>query len=172
MTPWTCDVSGHKADPGLCRVKHAAAVVRARREKTQGIPAGYQPCLLCPEYLKFRDEEEKVTKSPYITGVCTGCGEERKIFAKTRVCNHCAKAGRKAPVVSQTTDPIPQTGPAAQPPETPAPDARPSLLTLTLDLSRVNGLTEVLLQEAHRDLRTPEAQALVILRTSLLEVQP
>jgi ribosomal protein S14 len=169
-----CDF-GLTTSPGVCRVRHLAAKVAKRREAKTGKTAGFNPCFGCPEIIEHIEKEKANVPhdyNPYIQGKCNSCGEERSIFRNSHICQKCLKKGKKAtaaaPIGAEVPIELPK--PIVLPPAPIRPkyqEPLPSVGTITIDLTRVPGLAENLLACAHLDIRSPEDQALVILRKAL-----
>jgi hypothetical protein len=185
---WTCPIDGQVILPRICGIKfRAARMERGEAVRTSGRKPTLSRCLTCDKG-KDQSEEKEETSVPniYKQGNCVICGNLGKVFTKSEKCPKCANSrnqsaivpGHKAPAPIETMPdgaevpdsfdrppaPIIPTAPMQHKHQTPL----SSVGTITIDLTRVPGLTERLLAEADTDLRTVEAQALVILRDTLM----
>lgn len=174
-----CDFFKKEILERLCLVKHLGAEAKSRKEAESGIPAGFQPCLFCPVGLRLK--EESMAKSTK-TGTCTKCGKEGKI-ASGGLCWPCydAKLGKKRRPAQTAGDAMeanesvaaelgkaePTALPKAQMSFAPVVIVRQNGPALTLNIDEVPGLRNLLGQAAIEHLRTPEHQALWILREAL-----
>ena len=174
-----CDFFKKEMPERLCLVKHLGAEAKSLKETESGIPAGFQPCLFCPEGLRLK--EESMAKSNK-TGTCVKCGKEGKI-ASGGFCWPCydAKLGKKRRSIQTDGGPksvdesaAPELGkaepiapPKAQMSFEPTVIVRQNGPVLMLNIDEVSGLRNLLGQAAIEHLRTPEHQALWILREAL-----
>ena len=104
-----------------------------------------------------KDQRSNLPASPYTTGVCKVCGENRRIFSRSRICAGCT-----------TRKPAPVAKPAE--PKEPKLEKKIETPTATgaeLNLVIPNDIMNALIRRAVQEFRTPEGQALWFLREEL-----
>jgi hypothetical protein len=161
-------------DDRECYIRHRIAVNKRVAQNPKYTASGFDPCFACPEIIELLESKgakEVMSKQ----GTCKKCKRENIGLAAGGLCWKCYEAKKASPAGRKRRNEkvMPAEVPPAETPIVTRPtekaDPLPSLTksVLLLNLDECPGLSDFLARLAKLELRTPEMQALWMLRNAI-----